>query len=467
MTLRRGGRPRDGRAPTSHTYDPDAYATESIPVFSQPPDYGRGGGSRHGGSVFGLLRFLVFALVLAAVVLAVLLFALRPVVNDTILSVAEDNPAALGLPFVKDLVRDDLGPALTTPVSNEQTQVEFVVEPGDTARSIANRLQDQGLIGDHRAFVFIAIDRGLSGELQQGTFVLRKDLTPDQLVSALLAPPKIKYVDIGLRPGLRLEQITAKLETLPLEMNEEAFYRLVETPPAALLADYPWLKTALADAPRGTSLEGFLWAGTYRVLPDTSPDELVRLMLDRFAANVGVERMSVPKARGLNFYQVLTLASIVEREAQQDPDRPLIAGVYQNRMDPQKWPRLTLESDPTVFYVHDTLQLEGMPVSNWQSYSFWAPIDGGLTGDPLPPDLAGYNTYTSPGLPPGPICTPGVASIDAALDPDTTDGYLYFLAKGDGSGTTAFAKTFEEHQANIAKYLKQSPAPSASPSTAP
>ena len=199
--------------------------------------------------MFGLLRFLVFALVLAAVVLAVLLFALRPVVNDTILSVAEDNPAALGLPFVKDLVRDDLGPALTTPVSSEQTQVEFVVEPGDTARSIANRLQDQGLIGDHRAFVFIAIDRGLSGELQQGTFVLRKDLTPDQLVSALLAPPKIKYVDIGLRPGLRLEQITAKLETLPLEMNEEAFYHLVETPPAALLADYPWLKTALADAP--------------------------------------------------------------------------------------------------------------------------------------------------------------------------------------------------------------------------
>ncbi len=170
------------------------------------------------------------------------------------------------------------------------------------------------------------------------------------------------------------------------------------------------------------------------------------------------------RTRGLTFYQVLTMASIVEREAQLDADKPLIAGVYNNRLDPEKWPRQTLESDPTVFYVHDSLQLREMPISAWTSYNFWAPIDGGLTDEELPPDLAGYNTYKQSGLPPGPIATPGLASIDAALEPDTTDGYLYFLAKGDGSGTTVFAKTFKEHQANIAKYLKESPKPSASPS---
>ena len=80
--------------------------------------------------------------------------------------------------------------------------------------------------------------------------------------------------------------------------------------------------------------------------------------------------------------------------------------------------------------------------------------EGGLTDEALPPALAGYNTYTSKGLPPGPIDTPTLTSIDAALHPDTTDGYLYFLAKGDGSGTTAFAKTFKQHQANIKKYAK-------------
>jgi UPF0755 protein len=279
-------------------------------------------------------------------------------------------------------------------------------------------------------------------------------MTPNQLVSALLAPPDVKYVDIGLRTGLRLEQITAKLETLPLDMDANDFYQIVKSPPAQLLADYPWLRTALADAPKGASLEGFLWPATYRVLPDTTADELVRLMLDKFASNLGPERLSVPKARGMNFYQVLTMASIVEREAFLDTEKPLIAGVYQNRLNPRKWPRGTLESDPTIFYVHDSLQLAGKPVTAWTSYVFWAPIKGGLTDDTLPPDLAPYNTYTHKGLPPGPICTPTLTSIDAALEPDTSDGYLYFLAKGDGSGTTAFAKTYAEHQANIAKYLK-------------
>ena len=90
----------------------------------------------------------------------------------------------------------------------------------------------------------------------------------------------------------------------------------------------------------------------------------------------------------------------------------------------------------------------------WVNYVFWDRIKGGLTNDALPPELAPYNTYTSKGLPPGPIATPTISAIDAALDPDTKDGYLYFLAKGDGSKTTAFAKTLKEHQANVKKYMK-------------
>ena len=457
MTLRSGRRPRDSRASQARPYDPDAYATESIPEYSEPPRHSRGGGGQGGSGLVGLLKFLVFTVVLAAVVLAVALTALRPVVDSIVMSVAQDNPAALQLPFVRDIVRANLGSALITPTSSDTSQVEFLVEPGDTARTIASRLENQGLIGDQRAFVFIATDRQLTGALQQGTFLLRRNLTPDQLVSALLSPPLVKYVDIALRTGLRLEQITAKLETLPLQMDAASFYRLVRSPPAALIDDYPWLKKILADAPVGASLEGFLWPATYRVLPDTTADELVRLMLDKFAANVGPDRMAVPKERGLTFYQVMVLASIVELEALHDEEKPLIAGVYANRLDARKFPRQTLESDPTIFYVHDTLELAKIEIPRWTTYVFWAPIKGGLTNAELPPAVAGYNTYTHQGLPPGPLDTPTLTSIDAALEPDTKDGYLYFLAKGDGTGTTVFAKTFKAHQANVQKYLKPSP----------
>jgi peptidoglycan lytic transglycosylase G len=460
MTIRSGGRPRDRRASTARPYDPDAYATETIPEYSEPAPRTRGGGNgggRGGNGLVGFLKFLVFALVLAAVVLAIALTVLRPVVGEAVMTLAEDNPAALQLPFVKDIVAENLGTALTKPVSTQPTQVQFLVEPGDTAKSIALRLQEQDLIGDSRAFVYLAVVQDLTGALQQGTFVLRKNMTPDQLVKALLAPPDVKYVDIGLRTGLRLEQITAKLQDLRpdgLNMDASEFYDIAKSPPAELVADYPWLKTILADAPKGASLEGFLWPATYRVLPDTTPEELVRLMLDAYALNVGPERMAVPKERGMSFYQIVTLASIVEREALLPEEKPLIAGVYANRLDPNKWQLGLLQSDPTIFYIHDTLELAKIPVPEWTDYKFWAPIEGGFTDETLPPELAAYNTYTSKGLPPGPIATPTITSIDAALDPDTKDGYFYFLAKDDGSHTTAFAKTLKQHQANIKKYMK-------------
>ena len=453
MTIRSGGRPRDGRSTPARPYDPDAYATESIPEFSQPVDQNRGGRGGGGSGLIGFLKFVVFAVILAAFVLAVALTALRPMVSSAVMGVAEDNPAALQLPFVRDIVAENLGSALTEPASSDSSQVEFLVEPGDTAKTIAARLEDEGFIGDKRAFVFIAIDRKLTGSLQQGTFVLRKNLTPDQLVSALLAPPTVKYVDIALRRSLRLEQITAKLETLPLDMDPHEFYDLVKHPPASLIADYPWLKKILADAPKGASLEGFLWPATYRVLPDTTPEELVRLMLDQFISNVGEQRLTVPKDRGLNFYQVLTLASIVEREAVLDDERPLIAGVYQNRLDgiPGIKNKI-LNADPTVLYAIDTVELDKLPFDDWQKYTFWVPPGEPLAGFAFPDNLQGYQTYVVPGLVPGPIATPSLPSIDAALEPDTSAKYIYFLAIPDGGGKHVFAKTKEEHDKNRAEY---------------
>jgi UPF0755 protein len=460
MTLRSGGRPRDQRPPHARRYEPDAYATEYVPEDFEPNrryGVGNGNGRRRGGGgggLTGLVKFLVFALLLGGLVLVVALTALRPLVNNAILSWAEDSPAALQLPFIADLVREDLGTALTQAPSNDPEQVEFTVNDGDTAASIAQRLGEQDLIRDPRAFVFIASQRQLTGALQQGTFVLRRNMTPDQLVSALLAPPPNPYIEVDLRPGLRFEQVTAKLQTLELEMDEREFYELAKEPPAALLDDYPWLKRVLADAPEGASLQGFLWPGTYRVLPDTTPEELIRKMLDAFHEAVGDEKMQVPPERGLSFYQVLALASIVEREAQLDDERPLIAGVYQNRIDgiPGIKNKI-LNADPTVIFANDTVQLDALDFERWREYVFWKLPDGVALRDvALPEELLGYQTYTQPGLIPGPIATPTLPSIDAALRPDTSDKYIYFVAIPDSQGKHAFAKTAKEHQANLVKY---------------
>jgi len=454
MTVRSGGGPRDPRS-QARPYTEDAYATEAMAPEPDPARYGRhqrpGGRGSHG--LVGLLKFLLFTVILAAIVLVVSLTALRPVFNNTVLSWAAENPAALQFPFVKDLVREDLGTSLTTPASTDAAQVEFIVEPGDTASTIGARLASEGLITDPRAFVFIAIDDNLTGELQQGTFVLRRNMTPDQLVQALLAAPEIKYVDIGLRTGLRLEQITAKLQTLEgLEMDPQDFYDLAKSPPADLVADYPWLKEILDAQPKGTSLEGFLWPATYRVLPDTTAEELVRLMLDGFVANVGEDRLNVPNERGLTFYQVLTLASIVEREAVLDEERPTIAGVYQLRIDGYKGIAPILNSDPTVFYAIDTMALDELKFDQWKDYSFWSPPGKALNTIDVPEALQGYQTYQTAGLIPGPIATPSLPSIDAALEPNVADGFIYFVAIPDGGGKHAFAKSYKAHQANLEKY---------------
>ncbi len=273
-------------------------------------------------------------------------------------------------------------------------------------------------------------------------------------MTALLAPPEIPYVDIALRTGLRLEQITAKLQTIEgLEMDPREFYELAKAPPEALIDDYPWLKKALADAPDDASLEGFLWPASYRVLPDTTPDELVRLMLDGFVAAVGEERLNVPEDAWSVFFEILTLASIVEREAVLDEERAEIAGVYQNRIKGIKGVKnKLLNADPTYIYAVDTVNLDAMDFEKWQEYVFWTVPEAPMAKLDLPESLLGYDTYTQAGLPPGPIATPTLKSIDAALSPNTKDKFIYFLAIPDGGGAHVFAKTSAQHEKNKAEY---------------
>jgi UPF0755 protein len=457
---------RGGRSPREPMVDPEPPVVPADYAYRRSGRYGRGPGDQRryerygdrGGGARGLVKFLLFLAVLVAVVVLVLVSVARPILRMAVAPWAEQNPGALSIGFVADLVREDLGATLTDPASADPTVVSFVVSEGDTPTTLAPRLEDAGIIASQPAFLFAAREANLTPQLTAGTFELAKNLTPAQVVDGLINNRVIQQTQtITFREGLRIEQMTAKLETIQgTKIDAKQFYDLAEHPTDELLSSYPWLLNTDIRA-KGASLEGFLYPATYTVRTDpiapTDAEGLIKMMLDAFYTNVGPDRMTVPAARGLTFQQVLVLASIVEQEAQLEADRPLIAGVYQNRLNPKLWKTGLLESDPTVFYVNDTLQLAKLVFDKWQTYTFWDALPQGYTLPvPLPADIAGYNTYTSKGLPPGPICTPSVNSIDAALNPDTKAGYLFFLATGQ-NGKTVYEKTQAQHDADVQKYM--------------
>ncbi|HET7676663.1 MAG TPA: endolytic transglycosylase MltG [Candidatus Limnocylindrales bacterium] len=395
----------------------------------------------------GHRRAIVFVLLLAAVVLLALSSVGGGIVGGVAASwargLASDNPEALRMPFVAGLVRDQLGDALTTPAGGDSTPVRFEVPPGASARQVGDQLVAAGLVKERLYFDYLIVTGDLGGRLQAGVYTLNKGMSPEQVVEALMQAP-ITTVRVALREGLRLEQIAAYLQTLGLEMDVKAFYDLASKPPAELRTEFGFLETL----PEGRSLEGYLGSGTYEVYPDVTPEELLRIFLSQWGKQVGDGPMAQAKTAGKDFYEVLTLASIVEREAGVDEERALIAGVYANRIKRGG----LLNADPTVFYAADTAKLRALDFSEWPGYSFWSPPGGKLAELQLPADLRPYNSYSTRGLPPGPICTPTAASVAAALAPDTKAGYLYFVLIPDGSRRHDFSKTFEEHQAKLRKY---------------
>jgi UPF0755 protein len=458
MSIRGGGRPRD----QARRMKPGAYDGAEMPTWRATD--GRGGpppgGSLHDphrrGGLPGIVKFLLFTGILAAVVVVAALTALRPVVRAAVVGWAWDNQGSLRVPFVAGFIREDLGAALTEPAGTDPAEVVFEVLPGDTPGGLAPRLAADGFVGSQRAFLFTAIQEDLATNLEAGLFLLRRDMAPAEVVEALVeARVVVTSIDVTFREALRLEQMTAKLQTVESKVDARAFYDLVSKPTAALLADYPWLVL-----PDGASLEGFLYPATYTLVTSanggpfevTTAEGLVRMMLDKFHDAVGDARLNVAESRGLTFYQVLALASIVEREAVLDEERPLIAGVYQNRLDGKGGSKTILNADPTVLFAVDTMNLRDLPFEEWVNYFFWSLPEGGLSNVEVSEDLHGYQTYQNRGLIPGPICTPTVASIDAALEPDTSTGFLYFLAIPNGDGQHVFAKTLAEHNANKKLY---------------
>jgi UPF0755 protein len=467
MTIRGGRGPREPMASPAPV--PGTQRNDGTPgngnLYARSGRYGQGPSRRRRdryddgrSGLWGLLRFVLFLVVLAAIVLVTMATVARPLVRAVVVPWAEDNPGALRIGLVADLVREDLGSALTDPASSDPTHVPFTVHEGDTPGSLAPRLHEEGIVASERAFLFEASLANLGAKLAAGPFDLARDMTPAEVVDGLINNRIVnRTISVTFREGLRIEQMTAKLMTLLPEskVDPKAFYDLAMKPSDALLADFPWLLDPDVR-PKGASLEGFLYPATYTLRVDdadpTTAEDLIRMMLTTFYERVGADRLDVPASRKLTFYQVLTLASIVEREAVLDEERPLIAGVYQNRIDRKPSVRHgLLQADPTVIYAVDTVNL-GKYSPDWTKYVFWTVPEGSLKDQQLPDSLAGFNTYAVPGLPPHPIATPTLASLDAALHPDTKSGYTYFVAIPNGDGAHDFSKTLAEHEAKLRKY---------------
>ncbi len=314
------------------------------------------------------------------------------------------------------------------PPGNNASTVRFSIQKGESASSIAKRLEAQRLIGNSWLFLLVARLRGAEGHLEAGDYVLRRNLTMGEMINELQSG-RLSEARITVVEGWRMEEIADLLTRRKIADGEE-FRALARA--TASGDDF------LSSRPVDSTLEGYLFPDTYSVAPGATSSELIAAMLRNFGQRFDGRMREQTAKSGLTIHQVVTLASIVEREAVMAEERPFIAGVFLNRLKM----KMPLQADPTVQYARF-----GPGARDASGDGYWSRP---LTTADLALDSP-YNTYRNQGLPPGPIANPGLASLRAVLEPAATD-YLYFVAKDDASH--AFAQTLQEHNSNVAKYRK-------------
>ncbi|MBI3362604.1 MAG: endolytic transglycosylase MltG [Chloroflexi bacterium] len=387
-----------------------------------PVERHRAGGGRtpNAAARFFLIIVVVACVAVAGVLIVVQLAARGPAIDL--------GPGAANL---SPLERAGLSTYLTLrsadlmrPAGVDPAPIAFTVQPGDTATSVAGRLAAAGLVADADLLRYYMRYEGLDAGIEAGDFRLSATMTVAEIARAL-GDASAREAAVTIPEGWRLEQIADYLESrtdVPFGRDQ---FLAVTREAARASGQYSFL----GDIPAGASLEGFLFPDTYRLAKEATASDLVARMLANFDAKAAPLRNDMIR-EGLTMYQALILASIVEREAAIGEERPLIASVYLNR----RVISMKLDADPTVQYALGYQAEQG----NW-----WK---RGLTFDDLAFDSP-YNTYLYPGLPPGPIASPGLDSIRAVVYPATSD-FLYFRATCDGSGRHVFARTLEEQVAN-------------------
>ena len=313
------------------------------------------------------------------------------------------------------------GSDVTEPANpNDTRNITFVVESVESVMTVAWHLEDIGLIKDSDLFRRVVQYWGADQDIQAGVYSLRANMTMEEIMRELRIG-RMPTTTVTIPEGWRAEQIAEVLEENGVVSAQE-FMQAVNS----WRDDYDFLRDRPADSPVG--LEGFLFPDTYQLPLHAQASQVLDIMLANWDQRVPQELRDKAKDRGLTLYEAVTVASIVEREAVVAEERPMIAGVYYNRLAQGMY----LQADPTVQYALGYYQSTG---------KWWENI----TQEQYSTVESPYNTYLNPGLPPGPICNPGLASIEAALEPASSK-YLFFVHTGDGHHI--FAETYEEHLRN-------------------
>lgn len=292
----------------------------------------------------------------------------------------------------------------------------ITVAPGLPVREIAQRLAADGLLSDPLLFRILSRLHRADQNLQAGEYLLTTTMTPEQVL-AILETGKVIFYRVTFPEGSTLEDVARILAEARLADRESLLF---------------WMHNAEFARSLGLdadSLEGYLFPNTYHFVRSQSPTAILREMVKQFQRQVEPRWRQRPAAEpNLSLHQTVILASLVEKEAVSAAERPIIAAVFRNRL------RLgmKLQSDPTAVY-----DLAG--------------FSGAVTGDHLKRDSR-YNTYLYRGLPPGPICNPGLASLAAAMT-GTAVPYLYFVSNLDGTHT--FSETLAEHQLAVREYRRK------------
>ena len=293
-------------------------------------------------------------------------------------------------------------------VAGEPVQIE--IPEGAATVQIAERLSSAGVIRNANRFRLEARRAGADGMLRAGVYDLVTGLSYDQAIIELRDGPSIVYTTLAIPEGWVIEQIAERVEE-KIGIPAEEFTALANGGPAEFSRSY------LGDVYQG-SLEGYLFPKTYRIAEGATARDIIEMMLDQFEIEIEQIDLDAAYARGFTLHEIVTMASIIERETRVADERVLVSSVIHNRL--AKGQRL--EIDATIEYL--------LPGTRFR-----------LTYKDLEVESP-FNTYKNAGLPPGPIASPGLASLEAAAHPADTD-YIYYVLT-DPDGTHSFTETFEE-----------------------
>lgn len=301
----------------------------------------------------------------------------------------------------------------------EGETVTVEIPEGSGAKAIGTILQEAGVIASSNEFVTRATDLGVGGELKPGIYTFTGGMTLDEVISVLRVGPDGASTGetFTIPEGYKLQDTAARVaEAFEGSITAEDFLACAQNA-SAYESDYPFVAGAYDN-----SLEGFLFPKTYPVNAGATADSVVRMMLSQYQTEIASLDFSYAESQGLSAYDVLKLASVIEKEATAD-NRATVSSVFYNRLATG----MPLQSDATTAYV----------------------VGRDPSAEDIESDTTPYSTYNNEGLPAGPICSPGLACLQAACSPEQTNYFYFYFKEVDGEMVYYFSETYEEHNEAI------------------